>query len=157
VDRLRDGRPDLALSTDIIVGHPGETEADHAATLALIRRVGFAQAFSFKYSARPGTPAAGAPYPVEEATKDRRLQEVQALLRDQQAAFNASLTGRVVPVLFTGAGRQPGQLSGRTPWLQPVHLPGPLSLIGQTRPVVILAGNPSSLSGRLDQQEKTAA
>jgi tRNA-2-methylthio-N6-dimethylallyladenosine synthase len=157
VDRLRAARPDLALSTDIIVGHPGETEADHAATMALIRRVKFAQAFSFKYSPRPGTPAAGAPHRVDEATKDRRLQEVQALLRDQQAEFNASLTGQTVPVLVTGPGRQPGQLSGRTPWLQPVHVPGPLSLIGQTAPVFILAGNPNSLAGELAQQEKTAA
>jgi tRNA-2-methylthio-N6-dimethylallyladenosine synthase len=157
VDRLRDARPDLALSTDIIVGHPGETEADHEATMALIRRVGFAQAFSFKYSPRPGTPAAGAPHRVDELTKDRRLQEVQALLRDQQAEFNASLTGQTVPVLFTGAGRQPGQLSGRTPWLQPVHVPGPLSLIGATAPVFIRAGNPNSLAGELAQQEKTAA
>ncbi len=157
VDRLRAARPDLALSTDIIVGHPGETEADHAATLALIRRVGFAQAFSFKYSARPGTPAAGAPHRVDEATKDRRLQEVQSLLRDQQAAFNASLTGQTVPVLFTGPGRQAGQLSGRTPWLQPVHVPGALSLIGTTAPVFIRAGNPNSLAGELAQQEKTAA
>lgn len=157
VDRLRAARPDLALSTDIIVGHPGETEADHEATMALIRRVGFAQAFSFKYSPRPGTPAAGAPHRVDETTKDRRLQEVQALLRDQQSAFNASLAGQTVPVLFTGPGRQAGQLSGRTPWLQPVHVPGPLSLIGATAPVFIRAGNPNSLAGELSQQEKTAA
>lgn len=157
VDRLRAARPDMALSTDIIVGHPGETEADHEATMALIRRVGFAQAFSFKYSARPGTPAAGAPHRVDEPTKDRRLQEVQALLRDQQAAFNAGLTGQTVPVLFTGPGRKTGQLSGRTPWLQPVHVPAALSLIGRTAPVFILAGNPTSLAGELAQQEKTAA
>ncbi|WP_431302877.1 tRNA (N6-isopentenyl adenosine(37)-C2)-methylthiotransferase MiaB [Sediminicoccus sp. BL-A-41-H5] len=157
VDRLREARPDLALSTDIIVGHPGETEADHEATMALIRRVKFAQAFSFKYSPRPGTPAAGAPHRVDEPTKDRRLQEVQALLRDQQAEFNASLTGQTVPVLFTGPGRQAGQLSGRTPWLQPVHVPGPLSLVGATAPVFIRAGNPNSLAGELAQQEKTAA
>jgi len=157
VERLREARPDLALSTDIIVGHPGETEADHAATMALIRRIGFAQAFSFKYSPRPGTPAAGAPHRVDEATKDRRLQEVQALLRDQQAAFNASVTGQTVPVLITGPGRQPGQLAGRSPWLQPVHLPGALSLIGETVPVFIASGNPNSLAGELVQQEKTAA
>ena len=157
VDRLRAARPDLALSTDIIVGHPGETEADHQASLALIRIVGFAQSFSFKYSPRPGTPAAGAPHGVDEATKDRRLQEVQALLRDQQADFNATLTGRTIPVLFTGPGRRPGQLSGRTPWLQPVHVPGHLSFIGQIAPVFIASGNPSSLAGELAQQEKTAA
>jgi tRNA-2-methylthio-N6-dimethylallyladenosine synthase len=161
VDRLRAARPDLALSTDIIAGHPGETEADHEATMALIRRVQFAQAFSFKYSPRPGTPAAGAPHRVDEPTKDRRLQEVQALLRDQQTEFNANLTGQTVPVLFTGPGRQAGQLSGRTPWLQPVHVQiasmGPLSLIGATAPVFIRAGNPNSLAGELAQQEKTAA
>jgi tRNA-2-methylthio-N6-dimethylallyladenosine synthase len=160
VDRLREARPDLAFSTDIITGHPGEKEEDHEATLALIRRVGFAQSFSFKYSARPGTPAAGAPYRVDEATKDRRLQEVQALLQDQQAAFNASKAGQTVPVLLTGPGRRPGQLSGRTPWLQPVHAAGDLSLVGRVVPVRILAGQPYSLQGELlhaSQQEKNAA
>ncbi|WP_421994715.1 tRNA (N6-isopentenyl adenosine(37)-C2)-methylthiotransferase MiaB [Roseococcus sp.] len=160
VDRLREARPDIAFSTDIISGHPGEKDEDHAATMALIRRVGFAQFFSFKYSPRPGTPAAGAPYRVDEATKDRRLQEVQALLIEQQAAFNASKTGQTVPVLFTGAGRQPGQFSGRTPWLQPVHVAGDASLLGQIVPVRILAGQPYSLHGELLhalQQEKNAA
>lgn len=160
VDRLREARPDLALSTDIIAGHPGEKEEDHAATMALIRRVGFAAAFSFKYSARPGTPAAGAPYRVDEATKDRRLQEVQALLRDQQAGFNASKAGETVPVLFTGPGRHPGQLAGRTPWLQPVHALGDLSLVGRVAPVRILTGHPNSLHGELlhdPHQEKNAA
>ena len=85
VDRLRSARPDLALSSDFIVGHPGETEADFEATLALVRAVGFAQAYSFKYSPRPGTPAAGAPGQVPEAEKDRRLQALQALLREQQS------------------------------------------------------------------------
>jgi tRNA-2-methylthio-N6-dimethylallyladenosine synthase len=149
VDRLRAARPDLALSTDIIVGHPGETEADHAATLRLIERVGFAQAFSFKYSPRPGTPASGAPGQVDEATKDRRLQEIQALLRAQQADFNATMAGAVVDVLLTGPGRRPGQLSGRTPWLQPVHVDGPLSLVGTVQPLTITAANPSSLAGEL--------
>jgi tRNA-2-methylthio-N6-dimethylallyladenosine synthase len=160
VDRLREARPDMAFSTDIISGHPGEKEEDHEATMELIRRVGFAQSFSFKYSARPGTPAAGAPYRVDEATKDRRLQEVQALLRDQQAGFNASKAGQTVPVLFTGAGRQPGQLSGRTPWLQPVHVAGDLSLVGRVAPVSILAGLPYSLHGEVLhalQSEKNAA
>ncbi|WP_424810878.1 tRNA (N6-isopentenyl adenosine(37)-C2)-methylthiotransferase MiaB [Roseococcus sp. YIM B11640] len=149
VQRLRAARPDLALSTDIIAGHPGETEADHQATMELIRQVGFAQAFSFKYSPRPGTPAAGAPFHMDEATKDRRLQEVQALLRDQQAAFNASKAGETVEVLFTGAGRHPGQLSGRTPWLQPVHVAANSSRIGEVAPVRILKGHPNSLLGEL--------
>jgi tRNA-2-methylthio-N6-dimethylallyladenosine synthase len=149
VERLRTARPDLAFSTDIICGHPGEREEDHAATLALIREVGFAQAFSFKYSSRPGTPAAGAPLHVEEAVKDRRLAEVQALLREQQASFNAAGTGHVVDVLFTGPGRREGQVSGRTPWLQPVHALGPCTVVGSVAPVRIVAGNPSSLVGEL--------
>ncbi|WP_198372622.1 tRNA (N6-isopentenyl adenosine(37)-C2)-methylthiotransferase MiaB [Roseomonas rosulenta] len=149
VDRLRAARPDLALSTDIIAGHPGESEADHAATLALIRDIGFAQAFSFKYSARPGTPAATMAGQVEEAVKDARLAEIQALLRDQQTAFNRSRAGMVADVLVTGPGRHPGQMAGRTPWLNPVHFDGPESLAGQVVPVKIVAGNPNSLSGVL--------
>ncbi len=149
IDRLRAARPDLALSSDFIVGHPGETEADFEATLALVEAVGFAQAFSFKYSQRPGTPAAAAPGQVSEADKDRRLQTLQALLRTQQAAFNADCVGRVVPVLFTGPGRHAGQMSGRTPWLQPVHAEGPASLIGTVAPVKIVTGNPNSLAATL--------
>jgi tRNA-2-methylthio-N6-dimethylallyladenosine synthase len=149
VDRLRAARPDLALSTDIIAGHPGESDADHAATLALIRDIGFAQSFSFKYSARPGTPAATMAGPVEEAVKDARLAEIQALLRDQQAAFNRSRAGMVAQVLVTGSGRHPGQMAGRTPWLNPVHFDGPESLIGEVVPVTITAGHPNSLSGVL--------
>jgi len=149
VDRLRAARPDLALSTDIIAGHPGESDADHAATLALIRDIGFAQSFSFKYSARPGTPAATMAGPVYEAVKDARLAEIQALLRDQQAEFNRSRTGMVADVLVTGPGRHPGQMAGRTPWLNPVHFAGPMELAGQVVPVTITAGHPNSLSGVL--------
>ncbi|MBN8903440.1 MAG: tRNA (N6-isopentenyl adenosine(37)-C2)-methylthiotransferase MiaB, partial [Rhodospirillales bacterium] len=137
VERLRAARPDLALSSDFIVGHPGETEADFEATLALVREVRFAQAYSFKYSPRPGTPAAGAPAQVAEADKDRRLQSLQALLREQQAAFNAGCVGLTLPVLFTGAGRHPGQVAGRSPFLQPVHVNGPADLIGAEIPVRI--------------------
>nr|MCU0986701.1 tRNA (N6-isopentenyl adenosine(37)-C2)-methylthiotransferase MiaB [Acetobacteraceae bacterium] len=108
IDALRQACPDIALSSDFIVGHPGETEADFEATMALVRRVTFASAFSFKFSARPGTPAADGKDPVGEADKDRRLLDLQALLRDQQAAFNASLVGRVVPVLVLEPGRHPG-------------------------------------------------
>jgi len=148
VERLRQARPDLALSSDFIVGHPGESAADHAASLALIREVGFAAAYSFKYSARPGTPAAAAGQ-VPEAEKDRRLQELQALLRAQQTAFNASRAGLTFPVLITGPGRHPGQIAGRSPWLQPVHLAGPPGLIGAEVPVTILAAHPNSLAGTL--------
>ncbi len=156
VDRLRAARPDLALSSDFIVGHPGETDADFEATLALVRRVRFAQAFSFKYSPRPGTPAAGAPGQVAEAVKDARLQALLAVLRAQQAAFNLASRGLVLPVLFTGSGRKPGQLSGRTPYLQPVHVLGPESLIGTQAPVLIQHGNPNSLSGTLATERISA-
>ncbi len=149
VERLRAARPDLGLSSDFIVGHPGETEADFAATLALIRRVGFASAFSFKYSPRPGTPAADASDQVDEATKERRLAELQALLREQQAAFNAALLGRTVEVLFTDRGRHPGQMVGRSPWLQPVHVTGPATLKGEIRQVTISAIHQNSLGGSL--------
>ncbi len=157
VGRLRAARPDLALSSDFIVGHPGETRADFAATLALVREVGFAQAFSFKYSARPGTPAASLPGQVEAAEADHRLQELQALLREQQAAFNHSCVGLTVPVLFTGPGRHSGQVAGRSPWLQPVHAPGPATLIGSETRVKIEAAHTNSLSASLPEQERACA
>ena len=156
VDRLRAARPDLAMASDFIVGHPSETDADAEATLDLIRRVGFAQAYSFAYSPRPGTPAAGAPGQVPAAVKDARLQALQALLREQAAAFNLATEGRTLPVLFTGLGRRPGQMSGRTPYLQPVHVDGPATLAGQVVPVTILHGSPTSLSGTLTQELITA-
>ncbi|HEY1411514.1 MAG TPA: tRNA (N6-isopentenyl adenosine(37)-C2)-methylthiotransferase MiaB, partial [Rhodopila sp.] len=139
VDKLRAARSDLALSSDFIVGHPGETEADFEATMSLVRDVTFAQAYSFKYTPRPGTPAAGAPAQVPEQDKDRRLQALQALLREQQAAFNAGCVGLELPVLFTGPGRHPGQMAGRSPFLQPIHLTGGANLIGTESMVRIVA------------------
>ncbi len=156
IEKLRTARPDLALSSDFIVGHPGETEADFEATLALIRNVGFSQAFSFKYSPRPGTPAAGAPGQVPEAEKDRRLYALQDLLRDQQADFNRRCVGLTLPVLITGAGRHDGQVAGRSPYLQPVHFMGPKNLIGQEIPVTIEAAHTNSLSG-VTLKEKACA
>ncbi len=156
VDKLRTARPDLALSSDFIVGHPGETEADFEDTMRLVRDTGFALAYSFKYSQRPGTPAAGAPGQVAEADKDRRLQELQALLREQQAAFNAGCVGLELPVLFTGSGRHPGQIAGRSPFLQPVHLLGSANLIGTESLVRIVANHPNSLAGTLVQERRTA-
>ena len=155
VEKLRVARPDLALSSDFIVGHPGETEADFQATLALVRDIGFAQAYSFKYSPRPGTPAAGLPQ-VPEAEKERRLAELQALLRDQQARFNANCVGLTLPVLFTGPGRHPGQVAGRSPFLQPVHVTGPEDLIGREIPVQIAAALPNSLSATLIEERACA-
>lgn len=152
IERLRAARPDLALSSDFIVGHPGETAADFEATMQLIRDVGFAQAFSFKYSPRPGTPAAGAPGAVPEAEKDRRLAALQALLREQQDAFNADCVGREVAVLVTGPGRHPGQIAGRSPYLQAVHMDGPVSLTGQVVPVKVQGSSSNSLSACLITQ-----
>ena len=156
VDRLRDARPDIALSSDFIVGHPGETAADFAATLDLVRAVGFAQAYSFRYSPRPGTPAATAPVQVPEPEKERRLQELQALLRAQQAGFNAGCVGLSLPVLFTGPGRHPGQVVGRSPFLQPVHLSGSADLIGTEKEVRIVAALPNSLSATLEKERACA-
>ena len=149
IERLRGARLDLALSSDFIVGHPGETDADFRATLGLVERVGFAQAFSFKYSPRPGTPAAAAPAQVPEAVKDARLAELQALLRHQQAAFNTACVGRELAVLFTEPGRHPGQIAGRSPYLQPVHVTGPTRLIGTVAQVKIARALPNSLGGFL--------
>jgi tRNA-2-methylthio-N6-dimethylallyladenosine synthase len=156
VEKLRAARPDLALSSDFIVGHPGETEADFHATLTLVREVGFAQAFSFKYSPRPGTPAAGAPSQVPDAAKEQRLAELQALLRGQQARFNAGCVGLTLPVLFTGRGRHPGQVAGRSPFLQPVHVLGAEDLAGREIPVEIAAALPNSLSGTLTEERARA-
>jgi tRNA-2-methylthio-N6-dimethylallyladenosine synthase len=148
VERLRRARPDLALSTDIIVGYPGESEADFARTLALIEEVSFAAAFSFKYSARPGTPAAAAPDQVPEPVKAERLARLQALFARQARAFNESMVGRRVAVLFEKPGRHPGQLKGRSPYLQPVHAPAPESLIGCIAEVEIEGLGAASLRGR---------
>ncbi|NLG90514.1 MAG: tRNA (N6-isopentenyl adenosine(37)-C2)-methylthiotransferase MiaB [Acetobacter sp.] len=152
VRRLREARPDLALSSDFIVGHPGETDEDFEATMQLVRDVGFALAYSFKYSPRPGTPAAGAGMQVPEGVKDARLQALQALLREQQDAFNATLVGKTIPVLFTSEGRKPGQIAGRSPWLQPVHVSGPKHLIGKELPVRIVERLTNSLSGVLEEE-----
>jgi tRNA-2-methylthio-N6-dimethylallyladenosine synthase len=149
IDKLRAARPDIALSSDFIVGHPGETEADFQATLKLIDTVGFAQSFSFKYSPRPGTPAAGAPLQIAEEEKDHRLHQLQDLLRAQQDRFNANCAGLKIPVLITGAGRHPGQIAGRSPWLQPVHLTGDIALKGQEITVDIQDSHKNSLSGAL--------
>jgi tRNA-2-methylthio-N6-dimethylallyladenosine synthase len=156
IERLRTARPDIALSSDFIVGHPGESDEDFRASLALIREVGFAQAYSFKYSPRPGTRAADLPDQVPEAVKDVRLQELQALLRDQQAAFNRTTEGSTLDVLVTGFGRHAGQVAGRTPYLQPVHLPGDAGLIGSVLPVHIARANPNSLTGHLKEEPACA-
>ena len=156
IDKLKAARPDIALSSDFIVGHPGETDEDFAQTMALVREIGFALAYSFKYSSRPGTPAAALPQ-LEEAVKDARLYELQALLRDQQNAFNAATVGLETPILFTGKGRYPGQIAGRTLWLQPVAVDHESRLDGQIRLVKITRTNTNSLIGTLSDKEFIAA
>ena len=146
VERLRAARPDLALSSDFIVGFPGETERDFAATLALVEEIGFAQAFSFKYSARPGTPAAGMRRQVRDAVKTERLAQLQALLAEQARAFNDAMVGRVLPVLLERPGRHPGQHVGRTPYLQPVHVEAAGAAPGRIIDVVITDSHSHSLA-----------
>jgi tRNA-2-methylthio-N6-dimethylallyladenosine synthase len=147
VARLRAARPDIALSTDFIVGFPGETEKDFEATMQLVRDVGFASAFSFKYSPRPGTPAAAMLGQVEEAVKAERLARLQALLSEQQRAFNQAQTGRTLPVLVTGAGRKRGQKHGRSPYLQAVHFDDDRAQAGDVVAVRIIAASQNSLTG----------
>jgi tRNA-2-methylthio-N6-dimethylallyladenosine synthase len=149
IGRMRAARPDIALSTDVIVGFPGETDADFQSTLAVLEEVGFAQAYAFKYSPRPGTPAAGALEQLPDRVKDDRLQRVLAAVDRSQTAFNSACIGRVVPVLLERPGRHPGQLVGRSPYMQAVHLSAPPSLCGHVVEVEIVAAGGNSLTGEL--------
>jgi len=148
VDRIRAARPDLLLSGDFIVGFPGETEADFQATLDLVEAVGYGQAYSFKYSERPGTPAAERAQ-VDEAEKDDRLQRLQALLTHQQRAAQDAMVGREVGVLFEKAGRMPGQMVGKSEYLHAVHVAGEGIARGDLRHVRIVESGPNSLAGKL--------
>ena len=147
IEKIRAARPDIAMSGDFIVGFPGETEQDFEATLSLIHEVGYASAYSFKYSPRPGTPAAGHEAQIPEAEKTARLHELQALVFAQQTAFNAGMVGKTLPVLLEKPGRDPGQLIGRSPYLQPVHLQAEKTLIGKIVDTHITAVGTNSLSG----------
>ncbi|PLL10861.1 tRNA (N6-isopentenyl adenosine(37)-C2)-methylthiotransferase MiaB [Tabrizicola sp. TH137] len=150
IERIRAARPDILLSSDFIVGFPGESEADFADTMDLIRHVGFGAAFSFKYSARPGTPAAEKT-PVEAAVADARLQELQALITTQQRAAQEAMVGREVGVLYEKAGRLPGQMVGKSDHLHAVHVADPAARVGDLVRVRITASAPNSLAGaRLD-------
>ncbi len=150
VDKIRAARPDIALSGDFIVGFPGETDADFEQTLQVVREARYASAFSFKYSRRPGTPAAAMPGQVAEEVKSERLRRLQALLEQQQQAFNGAMAGRTVPVLFERRGRNPGQIVGRSPYLQGVHAEAPERLIGQIVPVRISGAGANSLAGSVE-------
>jgi tRNA-2-methylthio-N6-dimethylallyladenosine synthase len=150
IERLRRARPDIAFSSDFIVGFPGESDADFALTLRLVQEIGYAQAFSFKYSPRPGTPAAGLAEQVPEAVKVERLAALQALLGQEQRRFNRACVGRDLPVLLEKPGRHPGQLVGRSPYLQPVHARAPDRLLGRVVPVRIAAALPNSLAGDIE-------
>ncbi|GGE29198.1 tRNA-2-methylthio-N(6)-dimethylallyladenosine synthase [Agaricicola taiwanensis] len=130
IERMREVRPDIAISGDFIVGFPGETEADFEATMDLVRTVRYASAFSFKYSPRPGTPAADMDSQVPEAEKDRRLYALQALLEEQRQEFNRACAGRELDVLLDRIGQRPGQLAGRSPYLQPVQIDGAGHAVG---------------------------
>ncbi len=145
IERIRAARPDMAMSGDFIVGFPGETEADFEATLELVRTVRYAQAYSFKYSPRPGTPGAEMQGHVEEAVKDERLQRLQALLTEQMHAFNAAMMGRTMDLLIEKPGRQPGQRVGRSPWLQPVIVDETAGQIGDIIDVRITRAGHNSL------------
>jgi tRNA-2-methylthio-N6-dimethylallyladenosine synthase len=148
IERVRAARPDIAISGDFITGFPGETEADFQATMALVREVRYAQSYSFKYSPRPGTPAATAEQ-VPEPDKADRLARLHTLLIEQQAAFQAECVGRTLPVLIEKAGRHPGQMVGRSPYLQAVHLDCDPGLAGQIVEAAIVAAAANSLAGRL--------
>jgi tRNA-2-methylthio-N6-dimethylallyladenosine synthase len=157
VARIRAARPDMALSTDIIVGFPGETECDFAATLALVAQVDFAQAYAFKFSPRPGTPAAALRDQVEDRVKIERLQRLQDLLGQQQTAFNSACIGRTLPVLFAAEGRHPGQLVGRSPYLQAVHAAADSSWLGGIGEVAIVGSGRNSLTGVLKSAQTPKA
>jgi tRNA-2-methylthio-N6-dimethylallyladenosine synthase len=156
IEKIRAARPDIAMSGDFIVGFPGERDGDFEKTLDLVREVGFASAFSFKYSRRPGTPASAMPGQVDEAVKAERLDRLNALLDEQQKAFNALQVGKVMPVLFEKKGRNPGQIVGRSPYLQAVHAVGPDSLLGQIVPVRIESSAKMSLGGVLESLLESA-
>ncbi len=148
IERIRAARPDLLLSGDFIVGFPGETDADFEDTMQLVRDVHYGQAYSFKYSTRPGTPAAEKPQ-LPEDVMNERLQRLQALLREQQQATQASMVGREVKVLFEKAGREAGQMIGKSEYLHAVFAEAPMDVLGTVRRVKIVDDSSNSLKGEL--------
>ncbi len=156
VARVREARPDIALASDFIVGFPGESEADFEDTMALVRSVRFAQAYAFKYSPRPGTPASGMHLQVEEAVKDERLARLLAAIGEGSQAFNDASVGRRMAVLFSREGKRAGQVLGYSPYMQPVHVDDGAHLTNRIVEVEIVGATGTSLSGRLVAAEVTA-
>lgn len=150
IEKLRKARPDIAMSSDFIVGFPGETKEDHHDTLELVRAVNYAQAYSFKYSIRPGTPAGAMDLQVPEPVKVERLAELQDLLNEQQLAFNQSKIGTIQKVLVDREGKREGQLSGKTPYMQSIHFDGNERLQGQMVDVRVTKALPNSVVGEVD-------
>ena len=153
IGRLREARPDIGFSSDFIVGFPGETDEDFAATLDMVDKVGYIQSFSFKYSRRPGTPAAVYPDQVAEKIKSERLNILQEKLFSLQLSFNRQCVGKIMPVLFESKGKRKGQLFGHTPYLQNLHAAAPAEAVGRILPVKITAATMNSLTGTIVQQQ----
>jgi tRNA-2-methylthio-N6-dimethylallyladenosine synthase len=149
IEKARVARPDIAVTSDFIIGFPGESDTDFEDTMRLVRDIGYASAYSFKYSERPGTPAADYKTQVPEAVKAERLAALQALIQEQQTAFNRGTIGKTVDVLFEKAGRYPGQIMGKSPYLQAVHIEGSTDMIGQVLLVKITGIASNSLAGEL--------
>lgn len=152
LEKVRAACPGIAISGDFIVGFPGESDADFEATMAIVEAANYSQAFSFKYSPRPGTPAATMEQQISREVMDERLQRLQALLNIQQAAFNAEKVGLTTQVLLERTGRKPGQLIGKTPWLQSVHIDGANHAIGDMVTLDIISAGPNSLAGTLAER-----
>ncbi len=155
IARVKKIRPDIALSSDFIVGFPGETEEDHAATVEMVRQIGFASCYSFKYSPRPGTPGAVMGGIVPEAVKDTRLHELQAILFAQQSEFNQRSVGKTVRILFDRKGDKEGQLLGKTPWNQSVYVTAPERLYGEMIDVKIEKAFQNGMAGTIATTETT--
>jgi len=149
ISRARKARPDIALSSDFIVGFPGETQEDHEQTMEMARQVGYASCYSFKYSPRPGTPGAVMGGVVPEQVKDERLHELQELLFAQQLAYNQQSSGKVIPVLFDRKGDKAGQLLGKTPWMQSVYAAAPERLYGEIIDVTIDKAFQNGMAGTI--------
>jgi len=155
IDRVRQVRPDIAVSGDFIVGFPGESDADFEDTLSLVTDIGHASAYTFKYSARPGTPAATMDDQIDPEVMDERLQRLQALINAQQTAFNAASVGKRTDILLERQGKYPGQLIGKSPWLQSVHVFSDEAKIGDMISVDLVSAGPNSLAGETVKEHES--